>query len=112
MKWISEDEFVNNHLLYHSHNPEWIKRLQSEYGSSSPVNFAKATAYDSEGNEIITPKCKKCDLFMNQLIGKESFLLALPLLWRPMNENYIIVMWVAMFICWIGGLAYILKRKE
>jgi hypothetical protein len=45
----------------------------SEWGSSQPVRFldpSQVKCYDSEGKEIVIPKCKKCEVYMNQIIGK------------------------------------------
>ena len=48
----------------------------AEYGGS--VRFANMKAIDSDGNEIITPKCDKCQVHKNQLIGTEAFMWICP----------------------------------
>lgn len=53
------------------------KYLRAEWGSSQPVNFlnpSQVKMYDSDNNEIVIPKCEKCQCFKGQVIGKESFM--------------------------------------
>ena len=51
--------------------------LEEGFVSLIPIRFlshAQVSMYDSEDKEIEIPKCKECDNFKNQLIGKESFM--------------------------------------
>lgn len=51
------------------------EELTSEYGSLSPIRFADAKAYDSEGNEI-NLRCEKCNTAKICIIGRyiEAFI--------------------------------------
>lgn len=50
-----------------------MTEFEAEWGSSIPLRFANVRCYDSEGNEIIVPKCDKCGYHKCQVIGKQSF---------------------------------------
>ncbi len=55
--------------------------MECEFGTSMPIRFLSpenVKAYDSEGKEMIIPKCERCDDFKNQLIGKKSFMWLCP----------------------------------
>lgn len=48
------------------------KEFIAEFGSSRPVNFAKATPCDGEGNPI-EAKCKCGEKGSTMIMGKDSF---------------------------------------
>lgn len=56
-------------------------KIQCEWGSSHPIRFGgmHVTMNDSEDEEIEIPKCPKCDVYMNRLIGKESLMWLCPM---------------------------------
>jgi hypothetical protein len=50
--------------------------FSNEFGSIHPIRFlnpSQVKCYDYEGNEIIIPKCDKCNSHKTQVIGKDSF---------------------------------------
>ena len=48
------------------------KEFIAEFGSSSPVNFARATPCDEEGNALEV-KCKCGEKSISIIMGKDSF---------------------------------------
>jgi len=49
--------------------------LKCKFGCTQPIRFLdeeNVTAYNSNGKEMIIPKCKKCNVHMAQLIGQTS----------------------------------------
>jgi hypothetical protein len=63
MEWMSKEELQK----IKDQKGEW------EFGSSMPIRFLgpeNISAYNSDGKEIIIPKCDKCQSFKSEIIGK------------------------------------------
>lgn len=47
--------------------------LEAEWGSCSPVSFAKSTMVDAQGKEIEIPRCETCGNGKVCLIGSRAY---------------------------------------
>jgi hypothetical protein len=48
-----------------------MSEIREEWGNVP--RFAYVEAFDTEGNEIVVPKCEKCQKYKNMIIGKTAF---------------------------------------